>query len=146
CPIDSALRLGHVPLGECCALPSRCECDPARCTLPDCPRGGVRVLVAEAQRTPGRCCDLHVCAPRSDDFSSLHCHTFFVPEVTCPPGSFVALGTESHDGCCLLPARCECPVLCEKPTCDAGMVLRLVAHGNGSVESCCDEYECANGK
>ncbi|XP_032821019.2 cysteine-rich motor neuron 1 protein-like isoform X1 [Petromyzon marinus] len=146
CPIDSALRLGHVPLGECCALPSRCECDPARCTLPDCPRGGVRVLVAEAQRTPGRCCDLHVCAPRSDARGRTcipeDCPP--VPEVTCPPGSFVALGTESHDGCCLLPARCECPVLCEKPTCDAGMVLRLVAHGNGSVESCCDEYECAN--
>ncbi|XP_041929099.1 cysteine-rich motor neuron 1 protein [Alosa sapidissima] len=45
----------------CCTLPTRCECLPGQCSLPQCPAGTSPQVVSHGDSTPGRCCDVLEC-------------------------------------------------------------------------------------
>ncbi|XP_052602261.1 cysteine-rich motor neuron 1 protein isoform X7 [Peromyscus californicus insignis] len=144
CPEDSVLIEGYAPPGECCPLPSRCVCDPAGCLRKVCQPGSLNILVSKASGKPGECCDLYECKPVfSVDCSTVECPP--VQQAVCPLDSYETQVRLTADGCCTLPARCEClSDLCGVPVCEVGSTPRIVSRGDGTPGKCCDVFECVN--
>ncbi|XP_055474391.1 cysteine-rich motor neuron 1 protein isoform X5 [Psammomys obesus] len=144
CPEDSILIEGYAPPGECCPLPSRCVCDPAGCLRKVCQPGYLNILVSKASGKPGECCDLYECKPVfSVDCSTVECPP--VQQAVCPLDSYETQVRFTADGCCTLPARCEClSGLCGFPVCEVGSAPRIVSRGDGTPGKCCDVFECVN--
>ncbi|XP_008821588.1 cysteine-rich motor neuron 1 protein isoform X2 [Nannospalax galili] len=144
CPEDSVLIEGYAPPGECCPLPSRCVCDPAGCLRKVCQPGYLNILVSKASGKPGECCDLYECKPVfSVDCSTVECPP--VQQAVCPLDSYETQVRLTADGCCTLPARCEClSGLCGFPVCEVGSTPRIVSRGDGTPGKCCDIFECVN--
>ncbi|XP_040586697.1 cysteine-rich motor neuron 1 protein isoform X4 [Mesocricetus auratus] len=144
CPEDSVLIEGYAPPGECCPLPSRCVCDPAGCLRKVCQPGYLNILVSKASGKPGECCDLYECKPVfSVDCSTVECPP--VQQAVCPLDSYETQVRLTADGCCTLPARCEClSGLCGFPVCEVGSTPRIVSRGDGTPGKCCDVFECVN--
>lgn len=47
---------------ECCPALVKCQCDPQKCLVPQCPEGTERVLVHQGRADqPGACCDRFEC-------------------------------------------------------------------------------------
>uniref|UniRef100_A0A8C4X142 Cysteine-rich motor neuron 1 protein n=1 Tax=Eptatretus burgeri TaxID=7764 RepID=A0A8C4X142_EPTBU len=146
CPEDSMQRVGHIPPGECCPLPSRCECDPSRCEQTVCLPGQARILLYAAFDQPGHCCDQYTCVT-GEESGHGNCSLADCPKVhttSCPPDSIIALTSSKEDHCCPHAPKCECVSICTKPSCGVSMVPRLLQSGNGTPGHCCDIYECVN--
>ncbi|KAJ8371934.1 hypothetical protein AAFF_G00298460 [Aldrovandia affinis] len=61
CPPDSYETQVRLTADGCCTLPTRCECLPGLCSLPQCSTGSAPRAVSHGNGSPGRCCDVFEC-------------------------------------------------------------------------------------
>lgn len=135
---DDDQLLGFEPCNEnlisgCNIINGKCECDTIRtCNNPfEFPRK-----------------DMCLSALKRIEVFSVDCSTVECPPVqqaVCPLDSYETQVRFTADGCCTLPARCEClSGLCGFPVCEVGSAPRIVSRGDGTPGKCCDVFECVN--
>ncbi|XP_043914857.1 cysteine-rich motor neuron 1 protein isoform X2 [Protopterus annectens] len=162
CPADSYETQVRLTADGCCALPTRCECIPEICRVPNCEAGTVPRIVSHGDGTPGKCCDTYECVSELKPaciFNGVEYHDgdMFRMDACrfcrCQGGVSICFMAQCGELNCdryYVPEGECCPV-CEDPVhpvhnaagCYASGQIR--AHGDRWREDDCTFCQCING-
>ncbi|XP_035279890.1 cysteine-rich motor neuron 1 protein isoform X1 [Anguilla anguilla] len=163
CPPDSYETQVRLTADGCCTLPTRCECLPGLCGLPQCSAGSVPRIIFHGDGSPGRCCDMFECFNESKPACTFNGAEYREGDMfrmdtcrfcRCQGGVSVCFSAQCGTLNCehyYVPEGECCPV-CEDPIYPvlnfAGCYVngQILAHGDHWREDDCTFCQCVSGE